>query len=702
MKKIYVRITDRVKNLFPMLLFFWMTYVIFAPSTLFLNNIDEFKMHYIYLMPTFIVMSVIVLLPISLLGIVLPQRFIDIYYVFIFYVTICLYVQMNFLNPPFRTLDGVAINWDAYSFWGYISAGIWMLILLIMILFYIIKREGMKKIVMYIAYFFSLVQLISLIFMIIMAETKEDNYGRFAFAKEDQFTVGEEGNIVVFVLDSLQVEAMEKYCANYANSLADFTFFTNTVSGGAPTLGAMPVLLTGIEYDPMQSRNIYYNEIWEQTQIYDDLEKAGYDIRLFTCDDSTFGMPEGYINGYEKISTAVVSNHRQFISNMYKLVNFLTFPQPLKKYFCVNTGDITDNIGTFTTKKQPLEQYYDFDDVAFYEELMESELDIKYDKAFRLYHLSGAHPPFKVNEKMEKVSESESSEAQQIAGVMKIINLYIEKLKREGLYDKSTIIVVGDHGQHEEGNLMINPAILVKRAEEHHDLEYNDAPVCFRNVVATIIQEADIDYLPYGPTLYDIKGDNDIERLHTIPQTMINEDYFERDDCWKEKDWYRLGVDEVGNVYTWNPYDQNKIYYQLGDVISFSDQNKDTMNLNYRIYREDDIAVFSNEVAICFEVEDVEMTDILLQLKIARVYNDIQKMKVYVNGNYITDEIITSEQIGKNVSLRIPKEVISDTMVIRCVFPGAVTPNMLDETNQDGRVLSIGVETMQLQKEKEK
>ncbi|MBO5451983.1 MAG: hypothetical protein J6A11_10640, partial [Lachnospiraceae bacterium] len=338
---------------------------------------------------------------------------------------------------------------------------------------------------------------------------------------------------------------------------------------------------------------------------------------------------------------------------------------------------------------------YDFDDVAFYNELMETQLDIKYDKTFRLYHFSGAHPPFKINENMERVSES--SEAQQIAGLMRIIDCYIDKLKKEGLYDKTTIIVAGDHGQHEEGNLMINPAILVKRQDEHHELEYNDAPVCLRNVVATIIEQADIDYLPYGPTLYDIESDNDIERLHTIPQALIYEDYFKRDDCWTEKEWYRLGVGEDGSLYTWNPYEQNKINYSLGDVISFDNPDKYAQNLNYRIYQENEMAVFSNEVAMCFEIQKPEIKDLLLEMEIAKVINNTQKMKVYVNGDYIAEENLTSEQIGEKVTVKIPKEIVSDTMVIRWVFPGAVTPHMLDEKDQDGRILSIGVKTIQLQ-----
>ena len=52
--------------------------------------------------------------------------------------------------------------------------------------------------------------------------------------------------------------------------------------------------------------------------IYSDLKDNRYNIRFFTC-DATAGMPEGYIDGYEKVSTAVVSDHRKFIKNLYSL-----------------------------------------------------------------------------------------------------------------------------------------------------------------------------------------------------------------------------------------------------------------------------------------------------------------------------------------------------------------------------------------------
>lgn len=180
-------------------------------------------------------MSVISIGLLFLIGWIIPTKGLKIYYAFLFAITLGMYLQMNFLNPPFRSLDGSVIDWDRFSVWGYLSAGIWSLILVATGVCLFVFKEKMIKVMKYIAGFLSVVQFITLITMIIIAETGEDNYGSFAFSKKDQFSIGSDRNIVVFVLDSLQAESMEEYFEEWPEEkeeFEDFTFFTNTVSGG--------------------------------------------------------------------------------------------------------------------------------------------------------------------------------------------------------------------------------------------------------------------------------------------------------------------------------------------------------------------------------------------------------------------------------------------------------------------------------------
>lgn len=698
MKKLLRRTKERLNYLIFVLLFLGMTYVIFAPSVLFLNNIDEFRMHYIYLLPSLIIVNVVLIGFLFWVGWIMPAKGLKIYYAFLFAITLGMYLQMNFLNPPFRSLDGAAIDWDRFSVWGYLSAGIWILVFVVTSVCLIAFKNKMVIAMNYIASFLSIVQFVTLIVMVIMAEMGEDNYGSFAFSKKDQFSVGADKNIVVFVLDSLQVEAMEEYFEEQPEEkkeFENFTFFTNTVSGGAPTAEAMPVLLTGIEYDPMQPYADYCNEIWKQTTVYDELKDAGYDIRLFT-NSATKGMPEGYIEGYERTGTAVVSNHKMFITKLYTLVNFFVFPQQIKEEFYISSNEITDNIGNYSKENESGESYYDLDDIRFYNELTDSELGIKYNKTFRLYHLEGAHGPYIINENMEE-SGGETSEQEQIKGVMKIVKLYMDKLKENGLYDDTTIIITGDHGRHEIGNLMVNPAIFIKRANEEHLLEYNTSPICFRNVVATIMMEAGVGYFKYGPSVYDIMPDSDVERLHTVWHEIIDGSSLENDMCWKESNWHRIRVSNDGmQLDTWDPYINNKINYELEDTITFEDGNPYADNLNYRIYKENGNATVSNELTLCFNISNIKSDDANFEFVLSNLYGNEQKMRFYVNGHWVSELMCTNDMIGKKQSIVIPKELIDDIMVIRMVFPGAVTPHMLDEINNDNRVLSVGFKEIKI------
>lgn len=693
MREKYKKLFEKIKFLLPVLLFLWTTYVVFVPSSILLSNINEFRMHYVYILPSVIIVSILVIGVAVVIGALCRKKILPYYYTLLFGVTLCMYIQFNFLNPPFRVLDGAEIEWKKYSNWNLISICTWTGIILGTLVLCWFKRNVWIKLAKIISFFVSAVQLLSLIILIVTTELGSDCYGRFAFVKEDEFSIGTDSNIVVFVLDSLQTDAMQKYCNTNMGELDDFTLFTNTVSGGAPTHGAMPVLLTGIEYDPMESRNEYEKEIWNQTHIYSDLREQGYDIRFFTC-DATAGMPEGYITGYEKISTAVVSNHRGFIKNMYSLVDFMVLPQELKKFFVVSTEDITDNIGTYNVRERSEDLYYDFDDVRFFEELYNSQLDMKYKKTFRLYHLNGAHPPFTMNENIERVEADDTSEEQQIEGVMKIVNTYINKLKKEGLYDKTTIVITGDHGQHENGNLMINPAILVKRVNEKHAISYNSYPVCFRNLVSTIMEQAGADYYKYGPNLYDISGNSDVERLHTFPIGLLDEDTISIDDCWKDSQWYRIAVDENSRVSTWNPYARNNMEYKLGDTISFKTSDGYGDKIQERVYRDGDSILLSNEFNMCLAMEDMEITDVKLDIELAKVYNEKQYARIYINGQYLQEQMFTSDMVGSMIEIKIPKNMIDDTVIIRMVFPGAITPRMLDSSCQDERILSIGIKSM--------
>lgn len=686
---------------FPAALFLNVTYAVFNPSSLFLNNIEEFSVSYFKILP--IILAMVLALTVSVYLIVLcftNEKNVVYASAFFFALTLGLYVQGNFLNPNFPELDGTEIVWSEYAVEEIISAVFWCACVLGILLAVRFKKNGMKKVIKYAAYFLSLVQLVSLV-VLVFANPLDKTVDR-GMLKEGEFVLGSEENIVMFIVDTLQADTMNEYLASdaYAGGLDDFVYFDNTVSGGAPTLQALPLLFTGYEHDPKQSVDVYREEAWQGTAFFDDLHENGYDVRMYTDAKKVIGCNEEMIDNYGVVGSHWIESHLNFGRQLYKLVNFYVFPQPLKRFFWLSTDMITEEIGRSSTAysiafaAQPV----------FYQELQSAgELKTDYEKAFRVYHYMGVHNPHNMNANLELEGLFDVSIQEALQGMMKIIYAYIDEMKRAGVYDDSMIIILGDHGRPKEGNPACNPAVLIKRPGESHELTYDSAPIHFRNVLATMASYMTDDYSKYGPSVYDIDENSDVERLSTVGGVVLDRIILE-EPYDKSLDYVRVmvsGKASEDNFHVFDPFTVNHISYSLGDVVDFETDNAYAKQLEYRLYKENGAAVASNELNICFDLNGSSYKktkkDFTFHFVYSDVYNDSQLMRIYVNGNKIDYVTCSQEECGTEKTVVIPAKYLEDgKLAIRMVFPGAVTPKQLDPNSSDTRVLSVALQSMWL------
>lgn len=684
-----------MKRLFPAVLFFVVTYAVFTPSSLFLGNIDEFSLHYIKIVPILFCMALFLFTGIYFIAVwLIRERTLPFYIALIFGVTAGAYIQSNFLNSKLPILDGALIEWEKYRTENIISTVVWIFCIISVFLAAYFGKEKFEKIVKYASYFFSAVQLVSLVVLVVMNPL--DDKASYGFSKEGEFLAGSEENIVIFIIDTLQEDVLEEYLASEAyaqdGTLEDFTLFDNAVSGGAPTIVAMPLFLTGSEYDPAQPFQDYLAEAWSETSLYDDLHQNGYDVRLYSALVDISGFPEGTFDNYVPIGDSWINDYAGFGSSLYQLVNYLLMPQFLKESFWLSTETLLYNIHNTD---------YTLNDIYFHNDFVDAGemLQTGYEKAYRLYHLNGLHPPYSMTEDFERVWDNGVAEQTVLRGDMRIIYTYMNEMKRIGVYDKSTIIIAGDHGRHSEGNPETNPAVLIKLPLESHELAYNSAPIHFRNIGATIAGTFLEDYSAYGPSVYDITDASDVERMHTITDSVMDrinlKNYDESLDCCR---LIISGDADEWNYRLWNPYEINRVAYQKGNIIDFTSDNVYADQINYRLYKENGAATASNELSICFQLGDAVKEDLEFHFVYSDLYNDTQKIQVYADSNKVEDIICTREDIGTDMTTVIPKESIRNGLLaVRLVFPNAVTPNQLDRSNSDTRVLSVTFDSMWLE-----
>lgn len=548
---------ERILLLLPPTIFLIFTFAIYMPSSLFISNIDDFALDYIKIVPLIALVSVAVLVIVYIIGLIIPiKRLFYSYVLLVFSLALGFYIQGNFLNPAFNSLNGKEIAWSEYKINGIISIIAWILVFVVPQVVYAIKENIMSLIVKCGSLFVTAMQLVSLVVLLLTTHKVVSN--DFAVTKNGEFELSSKNNTIMFVVDTLDASWFEDMLLpneEYKKSLKDFTYFDDAVAGGAPTVLGIPTLLTGkIDMDASRDTSEYYKDAYESSSLFADMQKSNCNVKLFTefyyldyCDKNS-------VDNLKMEQKYVISSRRGFMECLYKFVSFYAMPQFLKQNFWLYSGEFNQYI----TLEDNTSNLYKLDDAQFYQDFKEKGITTQNDKdTFVMYHLNGAHSPYVMDENAQAVPSDSIGVDSQIRGIFKIIKEYMDELKAKGIYDSSTIIITADHGGID---LYSNPAILVKERNANHDeMVVSDSKITFTNVNNTIASSTLKDSSAYGENVFEV-GDKQMVRFHVAPNDLT-ENVFKDNAYAKEQLWSLLIIpadkraDEIGS-FILVPYDQ--------------------------------------------------------------------------------------------------------------------------------------------------
>ncbi len=548
---------ERILLLLPPTIFLIFTFAIYMPSSLFISNIDDFALDYIKIVPLIALVSVAVLVIVYIIGLIIPlKRLFYSYVLLVFSLALGFYIQGNFLNPAFNSLNGKEIAWSEYKINGIISIIAWILVFVVPQVVYAIKENIMSLIVKWGSLFVTAMQLVSLVVLLLTTHKVVSN--DFAVTKNGEFELSSKNNTIMFVVDTLDASWFEDMLLpneEYKKSLKDFTYFDDAVAGGAPTVLGIPTLLTGkIDMDASRDTSEYYKDAYESSSLFADMQKSNCNVKLFTefyyldyCDKNS-------VDNLKMEQKYVISSRRGFMECLYKFVSFYAMPQFLKQNFWLYSGEFNQYI----TLEDNTSNLYKLDDAQFYQDFKEKGITTQNDKdTFVMYHLNGAHSPYVMDENAQAVPSDSIGVDSQIRGIFKIIKEYMDELKAKGIYDSSTIIITADHGGID---LYSNPAILVKERNANHDeMVVSDSKITFTNVNNTIASSTLKDSSAYGENVFGV-GDKQMVRFHVAPNDLT-ENVFKDNAYAKEQLWSLLIIpadkraDEIGS-FILVPYDQ--------------------------------------------------------------------------------------------------------------------------------------------------
>lgn len=494
------------KKTVPVLLFWAVSFLIFVPNQLYLQNISEFRVSFPNFLFTFLGWTVIYML-VATIGCLffIPDQILNYFLGFIFAMTICGYLQDNFLNGTMSPLDGMHQSWSVAT--QLINIGIWS-ILIAGCLFLVWKwKEKLVNVLRIVSIYLVLIHIVTLGFLI--ASTDWNNNHIYALTTDKMLELDTNNNVVVFVLDWYDEQVLEeinKEEPEFLEPLQGFTWYQNQTSRYAFTDMSIPYLLSGVEWKEGTTEEEYTKYADENGEFLQDIQKNGYDIGIYT--------ESQLVKDSKHIVCNFTNRSRgncKFYTTLKKLVKcarYQRMPFILKKDYWYTTADLSDIAAD--------KNLYGVDNLSFYYRITPDKLETKKgdrNGAFRFYHISGVHD-LKITENRVEEKTNVFSEGK---GAMKIVYDYLEQMKKMGVYDTATIIITADHGQNylnrpeelKQRNLQMtsNPILLVKKRAKSEGFEISKAPVSHTDFFATVMKAIEKDNLKYGLSYDEIPED---------------------------------------------------------------------------------------------------------------------------------------------------------------------------------------------------
>lgn len=456
----------------PLCLFFALTLTLFAATQMVCDNQEEFWFTWAQMAPGVVQVGLWVWGALTLLLAVLPRRAFPWGQGVLLGLGVAALLQGNGLNADYGALNGQAIAWGEYTVYGLINTALWAGILFICLSLRQWKRFGALCVVLpcllavgeggWIAY------------RAAQAPTPQtETY----LSQAGLYTVGTEENLLVLVLDSVDADQFAQALAedpDLSRRLEGFTWYRNAMGLSDPTKYGLPALLTGQAYTQPVDYAGFIAAAYADAPLYTMLAGDVWDARFFT-DSRYVSLDAGVVDNLAREELAV-NDPAGLTRDLLRLCAFRYAPHFLKSQLWMYS-----NVFLPYAQAQG-EPVYEVTDPAFDARLREEGLEATVERAFRLIHLTGMHPPYTMDADCQYQAQGVTAQ-EQMRGCLRLAEDYLEQLRALGVYDRSAVLILADHGT----DTVHRPLLLLKRPGDTGEMAVNDAPVSYADLPATYV-----------------------------------------------------------------------------------------------------------------------------------------------------------------------------------------------------------------------
>lgn len=459
-----------------------------------------------------------------------------------------LWVHAYCLVWQYDAMDGGPIPWENYSRRSLVDAGLWILVTSLAFWF----GPRLYPRVRLVCGGLLALQLASLGINAIRTPALPLDFSKYYYVdRKSVFDFSAEKNVIVIVLDEFQTDVFAEAVMpreQYRKNFTGFTYFPDTLAAANFTELAVPAILTGQIYDNSRPRGEYLRDVFLGDSLPLLLRRLGWDVQLYPW--------RGFANEpiyYDEVVAANFVRRPQpadtrltDVARLIDLALFRSMPQFAKRRVQNDGAGLAMLLFAKPAEKDPgapdpkrplpheLESGGTLDHTLTMLTANRNPVDGRFSvhpgpPAFKFYHLAGLHVPVKMKRDLSPgiFDYTRANFGEQAEAYAKIMGRFLDELRRLGVYDKSMIVILGDHGSGRARDLYVRPTfspksqaldqtatrksfqrdkarglplLLVKRFGETGEIKESHVPASIVDVPATIRHELQIDPVT-GPAL---------------------------------------------------------------------------------------------------------------------------------------------------------------------------------------------------------
>lgn len=390
------------------------------------------------------------------------------------------YIHGNYLTGFLPSLDGSTIDWSNYTKIDIVSIGIWIVIAAVLII--AAKKFKLETTIRYSTYVsIAVFAMLSVSFISTLLSNNVFTKKEFAnkegilITNDNINTISTNKNFLIFLLDAVDSNDFHKVInenEEYRKIFEDFTYYPDTMSTYAFTRDSVPYILSNNLNKNEKEFSDYSSNTLNHSSLFQKLKENNYKINLYDDELIWNGKRNFEIQNISSVASPSI-DLKMFIKQELKYILFKYLPYPLKKYSKIESMDF----------KLCIEKFRSDNKTMFNEIKNHSSLKKEKDNQFQYIHLEGAHVPFNYDKDLNSICDG--TYEQKIEASITITKAYLERLKKNNVYDNSVIIIMADHGYDNQGRSILyrfNPLFLIKGINEKHEMVESNIPVSYEDL----------------------------------------------------------------------------------------------------------------------------------------------------------------------------------------------------------------------------